>query len=430
MRENRADNFYTASASDPQNDPVTLSISGGPDADRFVLGSDGGLRFNTPPNYDLPGDANLDNIYEVTLRATAGGEAVFLNLVVTVSNDREGIVVKRVVSGIGETVDMAFIHNQTELLVADRNGRVLKVNPDTGSVVEDTFVRDNRVPGEILAVAWAFPDEVYQEGVYIVTHSPTEGLWLQGFNAARGRMMKVRLGDPWSARITASLVSQGELYIAIGDSTGANAQNSASPYGKLYRIGPYCVYCGASVPLSGRLVGTPQLWGDGIQNPGGFSVESDYLHLADRGSQSFHELTRFRRDWQPLDFGWPFYEGASALSANPPAAVNGPSIVYRIGSGRAEGTGITAGILNDGNFLEELGQSYVFGDVRGAVFTVNRLALSDGKLHGGSEMENRTLDFAPDAGALGSVVAFAKGRGTDHFFVLDADGEIFRVSGS
>lgn len=429
VTENRASTFYTATATDPQNDTIAISIAGGADGDKFVLESGGALRFNAAPNFDLPADADADNVYEVILRALAGGEAATLALRVTVTNDREGIVVRRVVTGIGEAVAMDAYSSPSQMLVADRAGRVLVVDTQTGTVREETFVRDNRISGEILAIARGFPGQTYQDGIYIVTHSPTQGLWLQGFNPALQRMIRVRMGDPWSAPVTASLVAQRELYIAIGDREGNRAQNSSSPYGKLYRIAEYCLYCSASLPLAGTLAGVPVLYGDGIQMPGGFSREADYLHLADRGSTRLHELTRFRRDWQPLDFGWPFYEGNVTLGTNPPAPVNGPTIVYSLGQGRVEGSGIVAGLLNDANFFEELGERYVFGDTRGAIFAFNRNLFFDGRLHGAGEIENRTLDFAPDVGTLNAVAAIVQGSGSDHFFILDADGEIFRVSG-
>ena len=425
--ENLSGSFYTATASDPQGDPISFSISGGPDADKFVLDSNGNLRFDRPPNFDLPIDAGRDNVYSLTLRASAGGETASLSLVVTVTNDREGVKVTRAVAGLPEAIDMSFIHNAVELLVATADGRVLRVNPETGTSVEDVFIRDNRVAGDILAISYGFPSQAYQEGIYIVTHSPAEGLWLQGFDASTGRIFSQKLGDGLATAPTASIISQNELYVAIGDPAGNLAQNSSSPYGKLFKVGVVCLYCQASLPRPGKLVGLAALWGDGIQSPGGFSPQSDYLILADRGSTNFHELNRFRRDWQPLDFGWPFYEGATPLSNDPPAAVNGPYIVYPLGEGRVAGEGVVAGLFNDGNFLEALGMNYIFGDVNGSIFAAPRGFFTDGILHGADEIENRTEDFAPDIGMIDSPVAFASGRGTSHFFILDQDGEIFRV---
>ncbi len=49
---------------------VTWSLEG-PDADQFEIPSGGGeLDFSSPPNYELPADANQDNVYEVTVVAT------------------------------------------------------------------------------------------------------------------------------------------------------------------------------------------------------------------------------------------------------------------------------------------------------------------------------------------------------------------------
>ena len=45
---------------------------GGADAALFSITSAGALRFNTAPDYDLPGDANGDNVYAVTLRVSDG----------------------------------------------------------------------------------------------------------------------------------------------------------------------------------------------------------------------------------------------------------------------------------------------------------------------------------------------------------------------
>ena len=57
-------------AIDPEDDPITWSIVGGPDRDLFVIDPDTGLlSFDTPPDFENPLDQGGDNIYNVTVRA-------------------------------------------------------------------------------------------------------------------------------------------------------------------------------------------------------------------------------------------------------------------------------------------------------------------------------------------------------------------------
>ncbi|MDN3647085.1 cadherin repeat domain-containing protein [Pontixanthobacter aestiaquae] len=427
VAENTADTFYTATATDPQGDPISFAVISGPDADKFVIDGSGALRFNTPPNFDLPTDSDLNNIYVVGLRATAGGETANLSLSVTITNDREGIAVRRIATGFVDPVDFSFVHDTPELLVAERSGRVLRFDPSDGSVTEDTFIRDNKISGEILAIAYAFPGRQFQEGTYIVTHSDQAGLYLQGFNGENGRKGFSRLGDPSAQPGSASLIAQNELYGAIGNPGGDAAQNTSSAYGKLLRAGIFNVFGGASIPPPGRLIVGAQIIGDGIQNPSGFTPAADFLYLADQGSTVEHELTIFRRDWRPLDFGWPFYEGTQASSTNPPAMINGPTLAYDFGQANKQGTGIVAGLLNNANFFEALGSTYVFADTNGIIWSIPYSTLIDGFLHRANEFEVRTEDFEPDVGSIDSPVAFARGSAGDHFYILDSDGEIFRV---
>src|SRR3546814_3879902 len=58
---------YQAAASDPDNDALTFAIDGGIDAALFSITPAGALRFNAAPDYDLPGDADGDNVYAVQL---------------------------------------------------------------------------------------------------------------------------------------------------------------------------------------------------------------------------------------------------------------------------------------------------------------------------------------------------------------------------
>lgn len=425
--ENTEGTFYTATATDPQNDPITIELFSGADADKLVLEGNGGLRFNQSPNFDLPIDTNGDNTYEITLRVSAGGETRDYPVAITVTNDTEGVRVTRVATGFVDPVGFNNVANEPILLIAERGGRVMTFNHSTGVVAEDTFIRDNRSPSENLAISFGYATNAYQEGTYLITHSETDGLYLQAFNANRQLVGKQRLGDPWSAPTTASIINSGALFVAIGDAAGDAAQDVNSPYGKLIQLDFFNPNASASVPPPGTLVLRPTVIGDGIQRPGGFSNEFGRLYLADQGSTTEHDLTIFQTDWRPLDFGWPFYEGSKEVRANSPAAVNGPSLAYQVGDGRKQGSGIIAGLVNDDNFLPALGNSYVFADANGTIWSIPMPDLNSGFLNFANVIEDRSLDFVPDEGQIDSPVGFAMSTRSSEFFILDADGEIFRV---
>ena len=85
----------TVQASDPDSeDPVTYALVGGVDQAQFTLdASTGELIFRTPPDFERPTDADDDNIYLVTVRATSGTGARALttdqSLTVTVTDAAE-----------------------------------------------------------------------------------------------------------------------------------------------------------------------------------------------------------------------------------------------------------------------------------------------------------------------------------------------------
>ena len=72
-------NANAYAASDPDTDDsdaaVTWSLSGADRSKFDISDNDGDLTFKTGslPNYEMPGDADMDNVYEVTVVATAGG---------------------------------------------------------------------------------------------------------------------------------------------------------------------------------------------------------------------------------------------------------------------------------------------------------------------------------------------------------------------
>lgn len=426
--ENTAGVFYTATATDPQSDPVTIALFTGADADKLVLDSGGGLRFNQAPNFDLPTDANRDNIYEATLRVTAGGESRDFAVRVSVTNDRERVIVRRAATGFVNPVAIAQIVGQPTLLIAEQSGRVLRFNQNNDTITEDTYIRDRKLPGEILAIGYAFPGNLRQRGIYMVTHSPATGLLLQAFDQDRSAFGSVKLADAWSQPTTVSFIYQPKVLIAIGSPTEAAAQDASSFYGKLVELEQTDPYAGASLRGTGEIDFQPTIIGDGIQRPGGFSLGGVFSILADRGTSAQHELTSFRPEWRPLDFGWPFYEGSAATRANAPTPINGPYVTYPFGRGRKQGEGIIAGQFFSRAFDPAFGDSYIFFDVNGSVFMVPNTAFTNGFINTSEVIEDKTQDFVPDRGQINRIVGYGAGIASTFFYLLDADGELFEVS--
>ena len=87
---------YTFQAYDPENATVTYALSGA-DSSKFTLdSSSGALTFDTPPDYEAPADANKDNVYALTVKASDAStpaKSTSINVMVTVTNvDEDGTV--------------------------------------------------------------------------------------------------------------------------------------------------------------------------------------------------------------------------------------------------------------------------------------------------------------------------------------------------
>jgi hypothetical protein len=79
----------TIAATDADNNALSFGIAGGDDASRFVINADtGSLSFGAAPDFELPSDANGDNVYEVVISVSDGiAAAVERAYSVTVTND-------------------------------------------------------------------------------------------------------------------------------------------------------------------------------------------------------------------------------------------------------------------------------------------------------------------------------------------------------
>lgn len=81
----------TVTAADIDGDAVTFAIAGGADAASFVIDSETGeLSFVDAPDFEAPGDADGDNVYDVVVTASDGAFVDTQTLTVSVGNVNEG----------------------------------------------------------------------------------------------------------------------------------------------------------------------------------------------------------------------------------------------------------------------------------------------------------------------------------------------------
>ena len=82
---------YEAAATDADGDMLRYSLSG-TDAALFRIGSTTGeVRFRVAPDFEMPGDADGDNVYDITVTASDGTNRTDHNVAITVTGENEPI---------------------------------------------------------------------------------------------------------------------------------------------------------------------------------------------------------------------------------------------------------------------------------------------------------------------------------------------------
>lgn len=94
------------------DEPLTYSIISGNDAQAISIEQETGkLSIVDTPNYENPLDSNNDNVFEITVRATAGNETVDAEIRIAVSDHHEGRALARDFDGDGFG-DILYRHNE------------------------------------------------------------------------------------------------------------------------------------------------------------------------------------------------------------------------------------------------------------------------------------------------------------------------------
>ena len=80
---------YEAAATDADGDPLRYSLSG-TDAALFMIDANTGeVRFMAAPDFEMPGDADRDNVYDITVTASDGDNSANHNVAITVTNEND-----------------------------------------------------------------------------------------------------------------------------------------------------------------------------------------------------------------------------------------------------------------------------------------------------------------------------------------------------
>ncbi len=434
---------YQASATDPDGNALTFTIDGGADAGRFAITAAGALRFSAAPDFDLPGDADGNNIYAVVLRVSDGQASVTQTVNITVTNSREGIAVARVGTGFNQPLYVAPIPGDSRVYVVEKGGAVYRFDPANGNRTQVLNITDISTSGErgLLGLA-AYPDHATSQRLFAVA------------TAANGavQVRRYTLGQPNSSTAYDTVLSvphadadnhnggwigfgaDGLVYVGIGDGGGGgdpnnNAQNTNLRLGKILR---FSVGAGGSsyAPAPGNPFiaggGDPYVYAVGLRNPFRASFSGSTLVIGDVGQGAVEEIDMVTTTQPGLNFGWRFKEGTQPYSGTAPGGLTDPVAEYGHGSGPRQGNSITGGYVYRGPVTSLAGQ-YVFADfVSGNIWSIPFSSFVAGQTLPSSRFARRNEDFTPDAGTINSIASFGEDS-AGNLFIVSIGGDIFMV---
>lgn len=459
--ENTSAAFYTATATDADGDPVTFSISAGADRALFSIAA-GALRFMTAPDFDNPADANRDNVYEVTIRATDGrGGATTLDLRVTVTDIVENFAIRRVAVGLNQPLFLTERGDgSNRVFIVEKGGQIEVLNLTTGLLQSTPFLDLSgqiSTDGERGLLGLALAPDFATTGVFYVNVTNLAG-------NTEIRRYRVSTTDPnqadlLSQNVILSVVQpasnhnggwmdfgpDGFLYVALGDGGGANdpfgnGQNTNTLLGSILRIDPsgddfpsdnlrdYRIPAGNPFTGGG---GRPEIFAYGLRNPFrcSFDRATGNLYIGDVGQNNREEVSLIRAGEAGLNFGWPILEGTRVNQLGSTAGFTPPIAEYSHGTGPLQGQSVTGGYIYRGP-VEALQGSYVFADfISNNVWSFPASSAMQGATLQSTAFTIQTTAFRPDSGALDGVSSFGEDA-AGNLFIVGIDGEIFRLDRS
>ncbi|MEM8937623.1 MAG: PQQ-dependent sugar dehydrogenase [Pseudomonadota bacterium] len=450
--------IYTATATDPNGDALTFSISGGADASLFTISSAGALSLLQPANFERPRDADLDNVYAITINVTDGTNSTTLDVEVTITDGAEGYRLTRIASGLAAPLFLQGRPGESDVFVTEREGVIRLLDPATGAVDPTPFLDiaasvGTAGEGGLIGFTPA-PDYVTSGHIYVHVTNNSGDSEIRRYTRSS---IDADIADPSSALIILTQAqpagnhnggwigfgADGFLYIAFGDGGGSgdpfgNGQDLDTLLGAVLRIDPssddfpgdanrnYAVPAGN--PFVG-VAGADEILAYGFRNPYRSSIDSvtGDLCIADVGEGDIEEVDLLASgDLSGRNYGWPLREGTATEQGADSPSFTPPVLEYTHGPGPRQGSSITGGYVYRGPIAELVGR-YFFADfISNNVWSVPVSELTQGETLPSDEFILETDVLAPDAGSLGSIVSFGEDN-AGNLFILTIGGDIFQI---
>ncbi len=459
VAENTAGVFYTATATDPDGDALTFSLSGGADRDRFSITTSGGLSFVSPPDFEAPADSDRNNVYQVEISVSDGKASATLSLSVTVTDVADvGYRVRRVATGLDQPVFLAPVPDGSgRVFVVELAGRIRILTPSTGAVAATPFLDISSqitMAGERGLLGFATAPDFRTSGVFYIFVTPPSGrLEIRRYRTMSGDRNRA---DPASASLILGIPHSdsyhnggwigfspaGLLYMATGDNGDSGLNNPQNPnilLGKILRIDPsrddfpadternYGIPAGNPFASGG---GAPEVLALGLRNPfrNAFDPVTGNLWIGDVGQDEVEEIDLLRPTDSPANFGWPIFEGTQRYPYYSGTGTNliPPVAEYRHGGSDRQGNSVIGGHVYRGP-IEQLQGQYVFADfIVPNIWTIPISRVNQGSTLPASEFTVRNGDFTPNAGSFNHPVGFGVDE-SNNLYLLDMDGEVFVI---
>ena len=458
--ENSAGTIYTATATDPDGNALTFSLSGGADRAAFAITAAGALSFAQPPDFEAPADADANNVYLVQIAVSDGLASAVLDLGVTVTNaGPDGFRVARVGTGFAQPLYLTAVPDGSgRVFVVQQFGLIRILNPATGAIAATPFLDVSgqiSTDGERGLLGFAPAPDFTASGIfYVYLTAPGGQIQIRRYRTLAGNPNQA---DPASGDTILAIDHplsnhnggwlefgpDGLLYAAVGDGGGAgdpnnNAQNVNVLLGKMLRIDPrtddfpidtlrdYAIPAGN--PFASGAGGRPEIWAYGLRNAfrNGFDPLTQNLWIGDVGQGAREEVDLMRPTDGGANFGWRIMEGTALFSGSAVPGLVAPVAEYLHGNGPREGNSITGGYVYRGP-VEALRGNYFFADfITANIWSVPVARVSLGATIPSGQFTLRRTQFAPNAGAFTNISSFGVDQ-AGNLYIVDYDGEIFRV---